>query len=125
MSTCNKPHMSSLYATFDKSPNLYAPRFRKMGERDRAGSASPKRHGEGRTPLSASYLFVLSVWKQTCDHVTTPKEFPFRCCEANIGLPADNVRVRYFYTQLNPSKNSQCCGTNPDPPTAGGIGYSR
>jgi hypothetical protein len=51
-----------------------------------------------------------NVWLTDCDQVQLVQDLPFRCCEANIPLPPENIDLRLHYLQFDPTGNVQSCG---------------
>jgi hypothetical protein len=51
-----------------------------------------------------------NVWLTDCKQIQLVEELPFRCCEANIPLPPENIDLRLKYLNFDPTSNAQSCG---------------
>ena len=51
-----------------------------------------------------------NVWLTDCNQIQVVSKLPFRCCEANIPLPPENIALRLTYLKFDPTGFVQSCG---------------
>ena len=46
-----------------------------------------------------------NVWLTQCAQIQLVETLPFRCCEANVPLPKENIDMRLKYLNFDPTKS--------------------